>query len=1644
MSTKRQPVKAIQNLLKQFRQHSPDAIKEQSLWLLRNLIITRRRSQWVNAGFVLPTVAMVALVVVLLTTAILFRSFERSKNASNVRVNEAVLSAASPALERARAKVDRLFKDPRLPRSTPSDLSLAQVISENINQFTFGDETQLTVASEFNPASTIAQEKISNTAWKYPVDTDNDGKFDSYTLYGIYYKTPTSQRKRSTVEARTQPMDEGSSGSKCKSDVATSANLVGTQGWYKVGGKLKRSIFVYTTIVPITEEPTAAKLGKNYQQYQKFKGNRGFAALEYQQDRERIPLNNNAVLYDDDLEIAPGAGLQLNGRIFTNGNFLTTKTSNSGDIRFYLVSSPESCYYTEENSKIIVAGNVINSRANMSATGTGGVKVDLYNNLGTNTGIDGNQKTVPGSVFGDRAAYNDEAYARRINRLVEATIAESKTLPDDVTKEINRDMAADQTLTFDKARKEQLTIYFRQRTRRVPYAEVGFGANALGTYSTATPLQGNANSLRPKDEWVFPFNPANGTNATGYAEIGIKDSGNKLFLSATDPKVQVKLDKEELIGDRVLVGNNLPQFWYDTTKNKFISAADGAEQAVSAKVWDNTGGKDRKRFPQAFQLDDLGITDRDDFWEKSAAQPPQGALDVVGGLRVVTGAGIYLPNGYPSTSTAAQLTAATTATKDIVWADTMPTGVTTTAQGLPNNLTPQLQMRATVVYHYQDDSYNPQTPANYQTPIACVSSYYDPTNSRTATNRQGLPDVRQRVVAPASINTRALSLATNVSAADAGNSRNGVVYAASNLSPSSYLAVLNYQANLKYPNGRLVNEQLKKAVDKGLSSGTLSLAEQSAVDSAVCALKIMDGTIGAPTDAAVPHGAIMETAFLDGRQIKTIDRPGSSRAYDLDVELRQPLEVRTTIIDLDLLRRKSKGNNAFGVEEFLLPNSGIIYATRDDALADRSDTTESVSATDFRLDATRRPNGIMLINGSRLDRQTNYRAEEKGLILASNLPVYIQAQRIDNSNTTGYFNRHTQEEFSDNSLKGSTNWSSTFYARKNLNPEFACRPNQFGSGTCATGETWRPASIIADSITILSSNFRLGFREEGDYDLRDNASNLAVGYDLDGNGTIGTTAITLDETALKLDLNGDGDMLDTSVGTLDETKIQADIDGDGNITNTAAQIKENNLTGTVVARLNGFWDNNFVTSLPWQDNNGGAGYANPTDLSGNPLSNSSYFNNFVSPVQRRVPFAEYVMEICRKPTIAACTANDWMVGYDANNDNNIDWANAAENLKANQITPNNASYTVNKLGAGTTARPPLNAADRRFPRRIAFLRDTTTSNLILTGAAPNRRPIPLGISGVDNPATATADDAGQVNYYPFDTYTTSSPSVTYNPYASSPAGRRPRLHRRALWFKTINSATANYGYNFPLWIENRTTLAGATNTEQPLLVPVLQIQYPFAVPGVDSPTLTESNDIQTTANNWLQRATATETNLVFTQGNTPARPTETNGGLENFVRYLENWNGIGHTASGAFIQFKRSVFATAPWQIVTAGYNNADTAYSSTGTIFGYPQGYRSTVTSAGGNMGRSPFYAPPSRLWGYDVALLTQLPDLFSQRFASPSTAEPNEFYREVARDDDWVKSLLCAAQSSTTGGYENASQGYGSSQKYAIPKDQRPSSCQ
>lgn len=1603
MHPNHQLVKLIKSFYQKNHKQSTLEIREQRSWLMRTFLVTRKQADWVNAGFVLPTVAMVTLVVILLTTAILFRSFKRAENASNVRVNQSVLNAVMPSIDRAKAKINQLFNDPTLPRSTPSDGSLYDAFTKNLTKYTFGDETPLEVSYNLDSKSGINDKddtelenrEAINTAWRFPVDTDNNGKYDSLTLYGVFFRSPSRgddakfDRARTPLDARARPMGAGKS---CGGAAGTSASLVSGSGWYRLDGTLKKSFFVYSTTVPIDD--TYLKNAKlTTTKYEAYKGNKGFSAIEFQQDQERIPLSNNAVVYEDDLEITPGAGLSLNGRIFTNSNLLTAKIYN--DIQFYQVSDPDSCFYTAQNSKVVVGGNVGFGRITGGST-RGGVKVDLFRpgNKPSQAQIDNNNKTANNSSAD--IAFNTQAYAQRINSLVEKQISKSSTQdPSQVKNNVNTRLEDNPGLDQNQVRREELESYFKQRTRKVTFKKVKLGADP-GTAQ----LQDSGDLLRPQDRWIYPTN----TN-TGLSLLLKK-------LPATEPnKLKEEYREEEkLLGDRILVGNNLPALWFDQTIKDFVGSDTPQSVDYPNKAntkWDDYSDEKDKYRTRSTKIEQLvslaGATDRDGFFEEKATEKPKDLLDNIGGVRIVTGAGIYvddvtykrvdksfLPEPQWDTNFVDPKNADTKRIKAnslkfkgkdpiIVWSDSMPMtgGSSETRQG-------DLLMRATAVYHYAKDY------GQDQEPIACVSSYYDPTNSVTAQNNS---KVRARWKNPDAD-----------SGTTQGRSNNGIVYTFGGR--TKYATELERQARMVFPDGRFVNEPLRKALEK--SSTKRTAADYSAIDTAICALDILKGK-SPSSSPVIPHGAIYEAAFLDARQVKSIDIKSNlaelEEDYTRSIEQRQPLEVRVSVLDIDKMRQKkvSGTNSGGGKQEYLIPNSGIIYATRDDALPDLSETPDNnieqrklISPTDYKLDPSRRPNGIMLINGSRLDRDLKFRQEEKGLILASNLPTYIK----------GDFNLHAKsgnasspvEEFTDqlrDDKTGAINWSRFYNRNKTLDNNFACRKGDKRLPSCTTGDSWRAASVVADAVTVLSDNFRLGFRNEGDYDLRNNAGTAVIpNFDFNGDGD---ATDTLNETTLKIDLNSDGDTKD-SVKEQDQISI------------TAVRLKQ------------GFFDNSFTTSSPWYNTAGSSqGLPKDFDSSTTGIQGSSYVNNFVTPIQRRVQFNEYLMETCTKLPVYTCTADDWSVDGTAI---------SAGGTTATSRIGQKYNKTTTDL-AGTTTDLAGNSQLQIYARRVAFARDATTGNLILDNQG---HPVPLGI-----------DASGNIQAFPKN-------AVTGQTWT---ANQLPRIRQNALWFRTTNSlpnkkipTDTNYGNTKALFYKsiNGNPLTGTDPNEQPLLVPVLQIQLPRdrwtnggGNPGGDRAKLPQDKDRGiATDGNWLQQATDTTNNLIIAGGDTPGRPSESNGGLENFVRYLETWDTTNHSLSGSLIQYKRSAYATGPWQVVQL---NGKTPKGST-ALFGsdYRQAYRNSNTGTGlVGEGMTPFYTPPSRQWGFDVGLLSQLPDLFTETFTLPPSGDPNEFFREVGRDDEWVKTLLCAQTIKVT---VNSSTGSSTTSRTgkAIPDSQRP----
>jgi len=1701
----------------------------QRQWLLQSLIVIRQNSS--TSGFVLPTVAMVSLVIVLLTTAILVRSFDRSRTASNLRVSEAALNAATPALDRAKAKIDALLLDQTLPQVTPTDAELENAL--NRNNYTLGDETRLKLAQD-NSSRNNNPNNTLTTAWKFPVDTDSNGKFDSYTLYGIYFRSNTTEEARNSLQARTPPMQSEALGRECEHVFSNSDRPLGDSGWYQAGEKLSKSFFVYTATVPIANPP-------NDNNYEAYRGNRSFYALEFQQDRSRTPLRNYAALFQNDLEITPDSTFRLNGRIATNGNLLVG-SQNNATTQFYQVSSRYSCFYNEENGKITVGGNV--GLGNAADTGDRtAVNIDLFNGFGNNpitAALDRNIKSTT-TTGGAQISYNDAAYNHRIALMKQTalsyhpnferrntideipptveSVAAVRQYPPEVKAGFNAAIADNNNQrgsSFNawEVLSEQIETYLKNLTRRVPYAEVATSNRraALERYDFdddgIDPSVFTPDTIEPPSAWREP------------TPVNTRLTLNQYNLPQTQPEKQQQEGKESFVGDRIAVGNNLPTFWKKA--GNFFLGFNEKQLFDNGVNWSNPNTQPRYRTTQTLPLPDRRIIERNGFWENAAAQQLTTTLTGAGGLRIITGAGIYdraasfLPEPELEEGVIQPplfRTRSFSANRNIVvWSDTLP--MTGDAEESKKG---DLQMRATAVYHYIDSSY---TGTDYieRTPTACISSYYDPTTATTARNQEDLPDV---------------SGAINGAQPANGRSNNGVVY------PSPYNDIggreaavnqfreqLNFQASLIFPNGRVVNQPLRDALAKIDDNRTRSLADNSAIDTAICAIRILDDSLSPVSNPIVPHGAIKEATFLDAREIKAIDKDKSPSNYDLELEKRQPLEIRVTDIDLGLLAETEIGNER-NPQEYLLPNSGIIYASRDDALADRSDqSTEAklLSPNDFILDSTRRPNGIRLSNGSNLSREENYREAEKGLTFVTNLPLYIR----------GDFNLHQQpltrtptEEFLE---RLTANWTNFYTRNTNFDRNFACRKGQPGCGN--NGDQWRPATVVSDAITVLSNSFIDGFRSDGDYDLNNHIGN-SVATQLKKNGFVDNSFAT--SVNRQTDTRNRNSYLNNGITPVQrrtnfpeyvmemcrkvpvsECKPNDWVVGyDGNKDVKAASLPENAkadrlMSGTTARPALNPEDRRYPRRIAFQRNELGTlelsdfqNTSTPIPLGINSADEVDFFpyNTYNSKRPKSVDNALWFRTTSdpARPDSAPSYQSNQPLAYTPNTQlispSTPDIGAVSLNLPENKplssytICTTSGKYSKQyefESGEALQVLPSECRTDVRNQIQTVYqdLRnlnpDTNVTDDIVKAAQQgnfeagrdtiitandskpinivdidveriptnNINPTTIRFVGNENSIFVIRNTTGQLQFgtggkdhhgvnielvgvVPNNIFWVINGNLIFNQVADDkrhslagtflnngvgiPVLKNVEITGRLLGFQDLPQKGENF--------TERSKITAITSDEQPLLIPVLQIHSPNGSPG-GSNLDRGSADLQDV---WLQTPENDITvNAVFVSGNSPSRPGEEPAGLQNFVRLLENWRNRTLNIKGSFIQLHRSTYATAPFAPILGSKSSANDGSLS---IFDYS--FTQYRTNNGQFIGTLPYFATPNRQWSFDVALLSQSPDLFAQKFTQPLGNATSEFIREVNRDDPWIETLLCAAE------------GSGNNYTYTVDESDRPQSC-
>jgi hypothetical protein len=385
--------KLLSRLLREIVKLSQTLTRQTWRWLWRSFFVANRRRRN-QAGFVLPTVTMLLLVVALVVGAIMFRTFTRTSQVIGQGQQQVIKNAATPAIERAKAKLEYLFNDPNLEAGIPSEQRLEELLLTNTYTF-LGEKPVGNVV-----ASNVLGSDVNitgTTAWKFQTDADGDGVTsndnpdpgDYTTIYAILAR---SERDNATIDTdpakknkityiatdkgrannfivRNGPLVSQSGNANPNCPVLVGGNPV---GWFNGTNSalVYKNFQVYAVTIPntlISATPTA---------------NGSIATIQYEQDRAFQRGNKWGAWFRNDLEIAPGPPFNWNGSIHSQGNLVVR--SQDG-FRSFLISSPNSCLLPlESNSQITlrkdrapgVGGQLLTGQIRLNDFNPGNASID--------------------------------------------------------------------------------------------------------------------------------------------------------------------------------------------------------------------------------------------------------------------------------------------------------------------------------------------------------------------------------------------------------------------------------------------------------------------------------------------------------------------------------------------------------------------------------------------------------------------------------------------------------------------------------------------------------------------------------------------------------------------------------------------------------------------------------------------------------------------------------------------------------------------------------------------------------------------------------------------------------------------------------------------------------------------------------------------------------------------------------------------------------------------------------------------------------------------------------------------------------------------------------------------------------------------
>lgn len=326
----------------------------------------KRMVQTSTSGFILPTVTLVLIIVSIIIFAMLFRTEQRTKEIATERQDSMIYNVATPAIDRAKGKLENLFNSPALPAGVPSEDKLQQFLLDKVNNpadltddYTLAGEQRLDINGDG---------KLDN-AWKFESDLDGDGLPENIAYSIVLLKTATDNGgnkitfinttdpkvKANYLLTRSGPLTLTSTGATvadCKI-----LGLTPEEGWEAVSSVSVRKNFQVNVVITSKGSEDLNNNGKLDAGEDKNGNNildkasaaKVVNAFEYSQDRQMDKGNKFGAWFRNDLEIHPGSTFRWNGAMHTEGNLIARNTN------FYLVSSPSSCIYTEDASEMTMA-----------------------------------------------------------------------------------------------------------------------------------------------------------------------------------------------------------------------------------------------------------------------------------------------------------------------------------------------------------------------------------------------------------------------------------------------------------------------------------------------------------------------------------------------------------------------------------------------------------------------------------------------------------------------------------------------------------------------------------------------------------------------------------------------------------------------------------------------------------------------------------------------------------------------------------------------------------------------------------------------------------------------------------------------------------------------------------------------------------------------------------------------------------------------------------------------------------------------------------------------------------------------------------------------------------------------------------------